>query len=126
MDTKRLSGTKAYQGAAIVISAYGFSQLTRLAGNLILTRLLVPELFGVMALAQVFIIGLNLFSDVGVGPAIIQSKHGTDPVFLNTAWTVQIIRGFIIWLLTFMIAPPPGTLLPRTHLKQDHSRHWAQ
>jgi O-antigen/teichoic acid export membrane protein len=103
---KQTLRAKTYQGAALVIITYGFSQLTRLAGNLILTRLLVPELFGVMALAQIFIIGLNLFSDFGIGPGIIQSKRGTDPVFLNTAWTIQILRGSTIWVLTLIVAYP--------------------
>jgi O-antigen/teichoic acid export membrane protein len=64
-----------------------------LANNLILARLLIPEAFGLMALTQVFITGLEMLSDVGVGPAIIQGAKGGDPRLLRTAWTVQVIRG---------------------------------
>ena len=96
----------AIRGAAWTIFGYGTSQILRLGSNLILTRLLVPELFGLMALVNVFIIGLNLFSDIGIGPSIIQNKRGDDPDFLNTAWTIQVIRGFGLWLGCLVIAWP--------------------
>lgn len=103
-----LTATKkiAAQGAAWTIIGYGFSQGLRLVGNLVLTRLLVPELFGLMALIQTFITGLNLFSDVGIGPSIIQNKRGEEPDFYNTAWTLQVIRGFGLWLCCLIIAWP--------------------
>ena len=69
-----------------------------------MTRLLVPEMFGVMAVANVFYLGLALFSDLGLRQNVIQSKRGDDPVFLNTVWTVQIIRGGLIWLLALCLA----------------------
>ena len=80
------------------------AQALRLGSNLIMTRLLVPEMFGVMALANVLLIGLSLFSDIGLSQNIVQSRRGNDPVFLNTAWTIQIIRGALIGLLAIMLA----------------------
>lgn len=82
----------------------------RFASNLILARLLVPEFFGLMALVNVFIMGLNLFSDVGLGPSIIQNKRGDDPTFINTAWTIQVIRGLALWLGSILIAWPVSQL----------------
>lgn len=38
-----------------------------------------------MALVHIFVIGLNLFSDVGIGLSIIQNKRGDEPDFINTA-----------------------------------------
>ena len=97
---------KAVNGAVWTIVGYGFSQSLRLGGNLVLTRLLVPDLFGLMALVNVFIMGLALFSDVGINPSIIRSKRGDDPVFLNTAWTIQVVRGFSLWIGCTIIAFP--------------------
>jgi O-antigen/teichoic acid export membrane protein len=59
-----------------------------------------------MALANVFVIGLQLFSDVGIVPSIIQNKHGDETQFLNTAWTIQVIRGVVLWLGCCLIAYP--------------------
>jgi O-antigen/teichoic acid export membrane protein len=97
---------KAIRGAAWTLFGYGGSQALRLVSNLILTRLLVPEVFGLMALVTTFQVGLNLFSDIGIRPSIIQNKRGDDPTFLNTAWTLQVIRGFWIWFGCTLIAWP--------------------
>lgn len=78
----------------------------RLGSNLILTRLLYPEAFGLMALITVFIVGLEMFSDVGISTSIQRSEKGDDIDFLNTAWTLQIIRGGILWLICYAIAGP--------------------
>ncbi len=96
----------AIRGAVWTLIGYGLSKGLRLGANLILTRLLVPEMFGLMALVNVFIMGLTLFSDIGIGPSIIQHKRGDDPDFLNTAWTLQIIRGLGLWLCCLIIAWP--------------------
>jgi O-antigen/teichoic acid export membrane protein len=48
--------------------------------------------------------GLAMFSDVGLRPSIIQSTRGNDPVFLNTAWTIQIMRGVLLFLLALCIS----------------------
>ena len=92
--------------ASWTLVGYGMSQVFRLLSNLILARLLAPEHFGLIAIVTVFMIALAMFSDVGVGPNIIQSDRGEDEDFLNTAWTVQIIRGVILWLVCLILAWP--------------------
>ncbi len=84
------------------LAGYGCNQLLRFGSNLLMTRLLVPEMFGVMALAGVVITGLAMFSDLGFKPNVVQSKRGSDPVFLNTIWVIQIFRGFLLWFLALM------------------------
>jgi O-antigen/teichoic acid export membrane protein len=98
--------TLAVRSTVWTLIGYGASQILRLGGNLVLTRLLVPEMFGLMALVQVYLIGLNLFSDIGIGLSIIQNKHGEDPAFLNTAWTIQVVRGFSLWICSLILAWP--------------------
>jgi O-antigen/teichoic acid export membrane protein len=100
-------GLKARAQRAVAATLFGFGggQLMRLASNLILTRLLFPEAFGLMALLQVFLTGLEMLSDLGVGPAVVQHRRGDDPGFLNTAWTLQILRGGLLWLVACAIAP---------------------
>ena len=84
------------------LAGYGCNQLLRFGSNLLMTRLLVPEMFGVMAIAGVVITGLAMFSDLGFKPNVVQSKRGSDPVFLNTIWVIQIFRGFLLWFLALM------------------------
>lgn len=96
---------RARRGSLLTVAKFGGSNLMRLISNLILTRLLFPEAFGLMALIHVVMSGVNLFSDLGIKASVIQHKRGDDPVFLNTAWTLQILRSLVIYSVIFMLAP---------------------
>ncbi|MGZ8271804.1 MAG: oligosaccharide flippase family protein [Methylophilus sp.] len=83
-----------------VILIYGLSQLLRLGSNLIITRLLEPQMFGVMAIVYVIITGIGMFSDLGLWAFIVRSKNPEDPRLLNVIWTMHVVRG---WMLFFVI-----------------------
>jgi O-antigen/teichoic acid export membrane protein len=100
----------AVRGAVWTIASYGLSLVLRLGSNLILTRLLVPEMFGLMTLVYVFITALHLFSDLGIGQTLIQNKRGEEPDFINTAWTLQVYRGLFLWFCTLLLAWPVSLL----------------
>jgi O-antigen/teichoic acid export membrane protein len=110
----RLTGTilgeslraRALRSSGFTALSFGAGQALRLASNLILTRLLFPEAFGVLALVMAVLQGLVMFSDVGTTPSILQSKRGDDPAFLDTAWSVQVIRGFLLWFVAVALAGP--------------------
>lgn len=102
--------TRAIRGTVWTAAGYGTSLVLRLGVNLVLTRLLAPPMFGLMSLVNIFIQGLQGFSDVGIGPGIVQSKRGDDPIFLNTAWTVQALRGFALGGVSALIAWPVAKL----------------
>ncbi|WP_051305697.1 oligosaccharide flippase family protein [Desulfogranum mediterraneum] len=96
--------TRVLRGSTWTVAGHAVNQFLRLGSNLILTRLLFPEAFGLMSLTQVFMTGLAMFSDIGIVPSIIQHPRGKETAFLNTAWTLQIIRGFFIWGVAMLLA----------------------
>ncbi|WP_210528167.1 oligosaccharide flippase family protein [Rubellimicrobium arenae] len=98
-------GRRVLRSSAITVVGFGATQVIRLGTNLILTRLLFPEAFGMMALVSVFLMAIVMLSDIGTGPAIMQSSRGDDPVFLDTAWTIQIVRGVVLWLVALAATP---------------------
>lgn len=98
--------SRALFGSVWMMIGYGASQSLRLAGSIILTRLIAPEVTGLMAMVTVFFIGLEMFSDVGITPSIIQNKRGGERSFLNTAWTIQVARGFALWFVACIGAWP--------------------
>ncbi|PYG29528.1 oligosaccharide flippase family protein [Pelagimonas varians] len=111
-------GARALRSSALIVGGFGVSQLIRLGSNLILTRLLFPEAFGLMALVMVFLMGLGQFSDVGVAPSVLQSKRGDDPDFLNTAWSIQVVRGIVLWLVACIFAWPMAWVYGQEDLLQ--------
>lgn len=96
--------SRALKSGQWVIIGHVLSQVFRLVSNLILTRLLVPEMFGVMAIVSIFMTGLAMFSDIGLGENIIQSKRGEEKKYLDTVWAVQIIRGVFLFLITLLVS----------------------
>jgi O-antigen/teichoic acid export membrane protein len=98
--------SRALTATLWTILSYGSGQALRVVNSLILTRLLLPSAFGELQLVTAVIVGLTMLSDLGLGQSIVQSKRGDEPVFLNTAWTLQSIRGFAIWALACILAWP--------------------
>lgn len=94
------------RGGAVSIGGHALSNTIRLGSNLVLTRLLMPEHFGLAALVSVVLTGLHMLSDVGVGPSLIQHPRGDEPVFHRTAFTIQVIRGCTLALIAVSIAWP--------------------
>lgn len=93
-------------GTAWTVGGYFAAQFIRLVGNILLARLITPDIFGFMSLVYTLIQGVEMFSDLGLGLSIIRDKKGDDPKFLRTAWTMQILRGLVITLVTALIAYP--------------------
>jgi O-antigen/teichoic acid export membrane protein len=81
-----------------VLGGHLTSQSLRLVSSLIMTRLLAPDMFGVMAIAGVFSMVLTMISDMGLRLSAIQSPRGHTSEYLNTVWSLQILRGTAIWL----------------------------
>jgi O-antigen/teichoic acid export membrane protein len=94
------------RGAIWTFGGFGISQLLRLVTNIVLARLLAPELFGIMQIVYSMQTGVELISDVGLGQNIVYNKNANDPDFYNTVWTIQLIRGVLLWIVICAIAVP--------------------
>lgn len=90
---------KLLRAGALTAGSYSVELITRLLSNLILTRLLFPEAFGLMAASTSLLVGLSLVSDFGIRAIVIQSPRGASESFLHAAWVFQITRGIILWLI---------------------------
>jgi O-antigen/teichoic acid export membrane protein len=97
---------QAIKGTVYIIVFYGISVVLRMVSSVVLTRLFSPEYFGLMTLLTTVLVGLNLFSHIGLGDSVIQSPRGDEPIFLNTAWTLQVLRGGGLWMMTILLAWP--------------------
>lgn len=98
--------SRALKGTYIIVIFYGLALAVRFVSSIILTRLFAPELFGLMTLLTTIIVGLNLFSHIGLEDSVIQNPRGDDEVFLNTAWTIQVLRGIALWLVIVLLSWP--------------------
>ena len=106
---KNLPAMKRYDiasGALWNMGGFGAGQLLRLASNVVLTRLLLQEAFGIMALTMVAISSVATLSDFGIRASVVQNPDAEDRQFLDTAWTLNIIRGVALFFGVCLVAIP--------------------
>lgn len=75
----------------ITIAMRWTDRLVGFLSTLILARLLVPDDFGVIAMASVVVGLIDVFLDLGVSIALIRNKEATSDHY-NTAWTLRLIQ----------------------------------
>jgi O-antigen/teichoic acid export membrane protein len=88
---------------------YGSKTSFRFVSNMILTRLLSPEMFGIAAIGNAILNGIGMFSDIGLTQSVTHSRRN-DASFFQTAWTMQLLRGVVLMLVVLILALPIGWL----------------
>jgi len=79
-------------------------RLFSLTRTIVLARVLSPDDFGLFGIALLALSALETFTQTGFQAALIQRKEDVRP-YLDTAWTVQAIRGVALAIILFGIAP---------------------
>lgn len=77
----------------------------RIVRNMILTRLLVPEAFGLMAIVLAINGAFEAFTEIGLKEAVVQSPHGATRPYLNAAWWLALGRGLVLYGVASLAAP---------------------
>jgi lipopolysaccharide exporter len=103
-----LSG-KAARGTIWLFSLRILDRLLKIIRLVVLARILSPEDFGVFGVALLVLAVTDSFSRTGYSQALIQKKQQIKD-YLDTAWTVQVIRGVLITLIVFLLAQPASLL----------------
>jgi PST family polysaccharide transporter len=98
-------GRRASRGVVYLLLRYGVLQVTGLAANIALSRLLDPEAYGIYAISLFVLVLMAFISDFGFGPAILQKRESVTETDLGTVFTAQqvILGGLLI--LVILAAP---------------------
>jgi O-antigen/teichoic acid export membrane protein len=107
---------KARAGAAYIAVFTVMATLLRLVNSVVFTHLFVPDFFGLLTLVTTIIVGLNLFSHLGLQDSVVQNPKGDEPEFLNTAWTLQVLRGVGIFVFSVLLAWPAAHFYHRPEM----------
>jgi O-antigen/teichoic acid export membrane protein len=96
---------KAARGIGWNYISFGLGKFLNLVTLSILAHILPPETFGIVALATIAIDYLSILNnDSGMGSALIQRQHNVEEAS-NTLFTLNILTGATLTLITFGIAP---------------------
>lgn len=94
---------RVVRGGLWIITLRIFNRALGFIRTIVLARLLAPEDFGVLGIALLSLSTLETFSQTGFQPALIQKKANVEP-YLDTAWTVSVIRGTVLFCILFFSA----------------------
>ncbi len=78
--------------------------------SIILARLLSPRDFGLIYLAMVLIQSMNSLTSVGINKYLIQKKT-LDNETVGNAWSLNMIRGLLLTLISLILCPVYGKLV---------------
>ena len=98
----------ALRGGTLLGIASVSEQTFRIARSLLLTRLLAPEAFGIMAIVYATSYVVDMLADIGVGDAIVQNPKGNERSYVNSAWWLSFCRGVVIYAILFVASPWVG------------------
>jgi O-antigen/teichoic acid export membrane protein len=107
-DRLLLSGTlraKATRGAVFLGSGSVAEQVSRFVRNMLLTRLLAPSAFGVMAIVMSSAAIVGALTEVGLRAAVIQNPRGAEKAYLNAGWWMGMGRSIGTYVIIFAMAP---------------------
>ena len=74
-------------------------------GNIILARILMPQVFGIYAIVAFIVQFFSIFSDVGIGASLIQKKERLNAAEVSTLFWLQQMLALALAVIVFAAAP---------------------
>jgi O-antigen/teichoic acid export membrane protein len=88
-----------FRGSLWTSSSVLLGQLLRLGKSLLLSRLLFPEAYGYTTIVWSVLFILAMLSDIGLSAILVRHQRGDDEDFVNTIWTIKIVRGILLFVV---------------------------
>jgi len=104
LKTEKSLSQKVIIGGAWIFALRIAERIMGFLKIIILARLLAPKDFGLFGIALLTLSTLETFSNTGFQNALIQKKDSIRD-YLNTVWTISTLRGIVLYLIVFFIAP---------------------
>jgi len=95
---------KVTKGALWVTVSGICSRGLGIISSIILARLLLPSDYGLLAIATAIVSMMQGLTTTGFGSALIQKQEKPEE-FLNTAWTFELVKYFLLFFILFFLAP---------------------
>jgi lipopolysaccharide exporter len=85
--------------------SFGGIALLKLVSSVVLTRLLYPEAYGIVTMVASVAYVMEMLSDVGVLGLMVRHERADEQRFINTMWTIRLVRGVLNAAVLAMVAP---------------------
>ena len=92
-------------GMVILGARRALGQVVLTGSNIVLARLLAPQIFGAFAIISFFISTLGVLTTFGLGPALVQKKGEIKNQELRAIFTALFLGSLLFAGLVFFLAP---------------------
>lgn len=116
MSTEHRLGTRTLRGMFWSYGSYVGTRGSSLLATAVLTRLLAPSDFGLVALAGTFMTFLDMLQGLGVGNALVVVKDDDVEAQAETAFAVSSTVGLLLALITAAVSPAAVALFHQPRL----------
>jgi lipopolysaccharide exporter len=90
----------------ILVSSNVFLLALRVLSSVILTRILEPTAFAIIAIITTVQIAATLLSDMGFFQYVVRHQDYDDRDFLNEVWSLRLARSVLLAVVLFALARP--------------------
>jgi len=95
----------ALRDTNVVVVSVVLGNLLRAFSSVVLTRLLVPEVFGISGVIASIVFAFGMISDLGFQAFVVRHPDGEKPRFLDTIWTMAVLRSIVLTSVVFVLSP---------------------
>lgn len=96
---------KTIRGGVWLIAERAALQAFAFVRLFVLAWLLPPREFGILAIVMLLLQILETFTQTGFSTALVQRKEEDVHPYLSTVWTVNVIRGIVLFFIFIVAAP---------------------
>lgn len=110
-----LLGRLTSPSATLILTSVATNVL-RIGNTIVLTRLLSPADYGLIGIITAIFFAIVMITDTGCQAFVVRHERGLEPTFLDTVWTIHVLRGVVNAALAIALAMPLGALLGKPAL----------
>ena len=100
----------------VVVMSAVLANFLRAFSSVVLTRLLAPEIFGMSGVIAAILFAFGMVSDLGFQVFVVRHPDGDKPHFLDTIWTMAVLRSIVLTCAAFAAAPTLAGLFGKPEL----------
>lgn len=104
------------EAGAMLLAFTAATLVLRLGSNVMLTRLLDPQAFGVVGIIVSVMVVLTMLTDLGFFDFVIRHAKGGERRFLDVIWTIRLVQGGLLSLAMLAAAWPIAHFLGKPDL----------
>ncbi len=106
----------ALRDTNVVVGAVIANNFLRAVSSVILTRLFVPEVFGIAGIIGSAAFVLAMLSDLGFQAFVVRHADAERPEFADTIWTIALLRSLVLTIALAALSWPIASLMNKPDL----------